>query len=144
MKVPSETIDTLDIVRVFPPARTPVEWNMLYAEFADISHSDLILSFARHLQPGKQVSLYVPARLQPRFSAVNSLAHEFRTGPKQCKTRVEYGISEFILLIKPKHGSHSWTYASLSSLPSFQLAPIVSSSPPLGRSRYEKKTYQIT
>ena len=135
MKIPLETINKQVIIRTFPPARQPDGWNFLYAEFECPSSSSLVQQYARHLQPGKQVSLYVPQCLQPRFSAVNSLAHKYRTGETKHKTRVKYGIDDFTLLVKPRSGNNPWVHASLASLPPFQLAPPSSTSPPKGRQR---------
>ena len=140
MKIPVDLINNLKICRVFPPISKPTDFTSLYAEFTNTSNADLILNFARYLQPGKQVNINVPARLQPRFAAVNSLAFEYRKGPtKEYKTRVKYGLSDFVLLTKPRHGSHPWSYASLASLPPLRLAPVMSPSPAVGRPRYQNK-----
>ena len=106
MKIPIDVIESFKICRVFPPATKPMGWQKLYAEFENTSQTDLILNFAKFLRPGNQVSIYVPGRLQPRFSAVNTLAHEYRKGPVPHKTRVKYGISDFVLLVKPKSHPH--------------------------------------
>ena len=96
----------------------------MYAEFVDVNTSSLIQQYARNLQHGRRLSIYVPSSLQLRFSQVNSLAHQIRNGPVKCKTRVKYGASDFVLLQKPKEGNSPWTYASLESLPPLQLTPL--------------------
>ena len=123
MQVPRQIIENLAIVKVFPPASQHFGWSTLYAEFSDLNTSSLIQQYARNLQHGKRLSLYVPSSLQLRFSQINSLAHQIRNGSTKCKTRVKYGASDFVLLQKPRQGDHPWSYVSLGSPPSLQLTP---------------------
>ena len=132
------------IKRVFHPVKQPSGWNTLYAEFENTFESDLVNQHVRNLQPGKILCIYVPHSLYPRFRAVNEIAHSYRTGPVPHQTKVRYGISDFILLAKPKHQKNCpWSYVPLDSLPPLQLSPFespsLSSSPPQGRSRLPSK-----
>jgi hypothetical protein len=142
MKIPSSITSKLAIKRVFPPAKQHTGWTTLYAEFQDTATTDLIQGYVTNLLPGKTVSIYVPHSLQPRFRAVNNIAHGLRNGTVKHKTKVKYGASDFVLLVKPKGQPAPWTYASLSSLPPFQLSLFdgnSSSSPPPGRQRLTSK-----
>ena len=141
MKIPLESVNAFKITRVFPPAIKPTGWNTLYAEFESSAATEFIQQFARFLQPGKQINIYVPQKLQMRFRAINSLAHSFRKGSLQHKNRVRYGIDDFTLLVRPKTIDGTWSYASLDSLPPFQFSPIhPSNSPPIGRPLKKKRT----
>ena len=138
MKVPKSITDRLSIKRIFPPAKQPTGWKTLYAEFNDISTSELINQYVTNLNPGKSVSIYVPHNLYPRFSAIRDLEHSYRHGDIKHKTRVKYGTSDFVLLVKPRGVVAPWTYVSLSSLPPLELSFFdgnPSLSPPPGRSR---------
>ena len=139
MKVPKSVTDKLSIKRIFPPAKQLTGWKTLYTEFNDISTSELINQYVTNLQPGKSVSIYVPHSLYPRFSAIRDLEHSYRHGDIRHKTKVKYGTSDFVLLVKPRDTVHApWTYVSLDSLPPLELSPYngnPSLSPPPGRSR---------
>ena len=142
MKVPGSVLDTITIVNVFPPAKTPTNWKTLYAEFQDSITTDLINQYVRNLRPGRSVSIYVPHSLFPRYAAIRDIEHSYRNGDIKHKTRVKYGTSDFVLLIKPRDTNTSWSYVSLSSLPPLQLSLFegnLSSSPPPGRTRLPSK-----
>ena len=142
MKVPSSVIATINIVNVFPPAKNPGNWKTLYAEFEDSTTTDLINQYVRNLLPGKSVSIYVPHSLFPRYAAIRDIEHTYRNGDIKHKTRIKYGTSDFVLLIKPRDMNRSWSYVSLSSLPPLQLSAFegnLSSSPPPGRTRLPSK-----
>ena len=124
MKVPKATIDKVEIKRVFPPAKHSENgWTTLYAEFADISTAETITQFVGNLLPGRHVSIYVPHSLYHRFTAINAIAHKYRNGSVKHKTKVKYGHSDFVLLVKPKDSNSSWSYPSLDFLPPLQLQP---------------------
>ena len=142
MKVPTAILDTINIVRVFPPARDPTGWKTLYAEFQDSTTADLINQYVRNLVPGRTVSIYVPHSLFPRYAAIRDIEHSYRNGDVKHKTRIKYGTSDFVLLIKPRDTAQSWSYVSLSSLPPLQLSLFdgnLSTSPPPGRTRLPSK-----
>ena len=142
MKVPTTVLDTINIVRVFPPAKSPTGWKTLYAEFEDSTTTDLINQYVRNLRPGITVSIYVPHCLFPRFAAIRDIEHSYRNGDTKHKTRIKYGTSDFVLLIKPRDTNNSWSYVSLTSLPPLQLSMFdgnLSSSPPPGRTRLPSK-----
>ena len=138
MKIPKSITDLIFIKRTFSPAKQPNGWKTLYAEFDTISTSDLINQYVTNLLPGRSVSIYVPHSLFPRFSAVRDIEHSYRHGDKKFKTKVKYGTSDFVLLIKPRDTQAPWSYVSLSSLPPIVLSPFNGnppSSPPPGRCR---------
>ena len=142
MKVPKYITDKLVIKKVFPPSRQPSGWKTLYAEFDNSATTNLINQYVRHLQPGRTVSIYVPHSLFPRFSAIRDLEHSYRNGEIRHKTKIKYGVSDFVLLVKPRDRNVPWSYVSLSSLPPLQLSSFdgdSSSSPPPGRTRLSSK-----
>ena len=143
MKVPTSITDKITIKRTFPPASRLNGWSTLYAEF-DANTIDIVHQYARNLQPGKQLSIYVPHSLQPRFRMVNDIAHRYRLGNVKHKTRVKYGVADFVLYVKPREGNVPWTFVSLHELPPLSLSPyevppLQSSSPPPGRNRLSSK-----
>ena len=142
MKIPSYITDKITITKVFTPASQPTNWNKLYAEFSDTSTVELINQYVVNLVPGVSVSIYVPNSLFPRYCAVRDLEYSFRNGPVKHKTRIKYGISDFVLLVKPRNQHAPWSYPSLANLPPLQLSLYdgnPSSSPPTGRIRLNSK-----
>ena len=143
MKVPRSITDNLVIRRVFPPAKpSSAGWSTLYAEFQDIASAELIQQYVRNLLHGKTVSIYVPHSLHPRYSAIGNIAHEYRNGEIKHKTKIKYGTSDFVLVIKPKNSNTPWSYVSLNTLPPLELSSFdgnPSSSPPPGRTRLSSK-----
>ena len=139
MKVPTTITNSLTIRRVFPPAKQTSGFKTLYAEFQDTSCTDLINQYVTNLRPGISVSIYVPHSLFPRFSTIRDIEHSYRNGDIKHKTRIKYGTSDFVLLVKPRNSLTPWTYVPLTkSLPPLQLSAFdgnPSSSPPPGRSR---------
>ena len=142
MKIPKHITDNILIKRVFTPAKQPTGWKTLYAEFQNSSSTNLINQYVTNLLPGKTVSIYVPHSLFPRFSAIRDLEHSYRNGDIRHKTRIKYGTSDFVLLVKPRNSNAPWSYVSLASLPPLQLSSFdgnLSSSPPPGRTRLSSK-----
>ena len=142
MKVPKSVTENLVIRRIFPPAKQPSGWKTLYAEFQDSSTADLINQYVTNLLPGKSVSIYVPHSLFPRFNAIRDIEHSFRNGEIKHKTKVKYGSTDFVLLVKPRGSSSPWSYVPLTSLPPLQLSSFdgnPSTSPPPGRTRLSSK-----
>ena len=142
MKVPVSVTNNLHIVKVFPPASQPNGWNMLFAEFSISSEIDLINQYVRNLLPGKNMSIFVPNSLMPRYHADRNLDFSYRNGSVKHKTKIKYGVSDFVLLIKPRDQNVPWSYASMESLPPLQLSaftPSTSTSPPPGRTRINSK-----
>ena len=139
MKVPQSTIDTIVINRIFLPANQP-DFSYLYVEFSDISTAELMYHYARNLRHGLSIFLYVPHSLQPRRRAINNIAYEYRNGTTKHNSKVKYGVSDFVLLIKVKGSPGPWTYVDLDSdslpPPAFSST---STSPPPGRVRLPSK-----
>ena len=123
MKLPQSFTESLNIVRAFTPAKLHEGWSTIYAEFEDNITADMIQQHAVNLRPGKSLSLYVPRSLYPRFWAVNEIAHSCRNGSTKHKTRVKYGVSDFVLIIKPRDSRGPWTYAPLDAFPALKLSP---------------------
>ena len=141
MKVPTSITDNIVLTKVFPPAKQPSGWSTLYAEFADSSESNLVNQYATNLLPGRSLSIYVPHSLWPRFQVFNNIAHGYRNGPVKHKTKIKYGLTDFVLLVKPKDQNTPWTYPRLD-LPPLRLSAYdgnPSSSPPPGRPRLQSK-----
>ena len=142
MKISKAVADSLEIARTFTPAKQSDDWTTLYAEFTNISSVELINQYVTRLKPGKSVSIYVPHSLYPRFQSINSIAHSYRNGEVKHKTKVRYGTSDFVLLIKRTDGVSRWTYAPLNHLPPLELSLFdgnLSSSPAPGRQRLPSK-----
>ena len=142
MKVPRSVTDTIVIKRIFPPAKQPTGWTTLYAEFHEASTADLLNQYVRNLLPGKSVSIYVPHSLFPRYSAVRDIEHSYRNGVIKHKTKIKYGPSDFVLLVKPRESNSPWSFIPLDSLPPLELSAFngtQSSSPPPGRTRLPSK-----
>ena len=142
MKIPRTTTDQIVIMKVSPPERQPIGWTTLYAEFQDSSITDLINQYVRNLQPGKNLSIYVPDSLIPRYHAVRDIAHGYRNGSVKHKTKIKYGASDFVLLVRPKDQNVPWSYPSLDCLSPLKLSPYAgtpSFSPPPGRTRLPSK-----
>ena len=142
MKIPHSTIEKFSIKRIFPPARQ-ADSKTLYVEFSDIATTDHIQQFVTHLNPGVQVSIYIPHALYPRYRAVRDIANSLRfptDGSEKLKYKIKWGISDFVLLTKTKESS--WKYSSLVSLPPLKLfssGNSTSSSPAPGRQRLHSK-----
>ena len=142
MKIPRSSIEKFSMRRIFPPAKQ-VNSKTLYVEFSDVSTTEHIQQFVTHLNPGVQLSIYIPHALYPRYRAVRDIANSLRfptDGSEKLKYKIKWGLSDFVLLTKSKQGS--WTHASLSSLPPLKLFPIgnsASSSPAPGRQRLLSK-----
>ena len=142
MKIPRSTIDKFSIKRIFPPAKQ-ADSQTLYVEFSDIATTDHIQQFVTNLNPGVQVSIYIPHALYPRYRAVRDIANALRfptDGSEKLKYKIKWGLSDFVLLTKGKEGS--WTFASLASLPPLKLfsnSISASVSPAPGRKRLLSK-----
>ena len=97
-----------NIVKVFPPANNP-DYDRLYVEFENETAASYVSGFSRVIRkPDHQVSIYVPRSFQPRFRAFNEHARALRTAPGlspgDVKTKVIYGLNDFVLLTKPRNG----------------------------------------
>ena len=133
---------SLVILRTFRPVKVDLEKNVLYAEFSDSFSTNIINQYVTKLRPGQSVTMYVPHSLYHRYRAVCEIAHSYRHGEVKHKTKIKYGISDFMLMVKPRDSISSWTYVSLNSLPPLELSSYVespSSSPPQGRQRLPSK-----
>ena len=71
----------------------------------------------------------MPHGLFPRFSAIRNIAHSYRNGDIKHKTKIKYGVEDFLLLVKPKNQPGPWKYVSLKDLPPLSLSPSPSGSP---------------
>ena len=127
-----------NIVSVFPPANTPE-----YDRIEDKAAASHVSSFARVIRkPDHQVSIYVPRSFQSRFRAFNDHARSLRTAPGlspgDVKTKVKYGLNDFVLLSKPRNGRWTAQYVNTENFPPLQPPPgpaQSSDSPPPGRPR---------
>ena len=116
--------DLPNIVKIFPPANTPV-YDRLYVEFESEHSAEYVASFARFLRKSdRQVSIYVPGYFQARFRAFNNQALVIRTAPGlnrgDIKTKVKYGLDDFRLMMKPRNGHWKEAIIDLSNLPPLQ------------------------
>ena len=95
LKIPPSTIQTLDFVRIFPPAKQ--DWKVLYVEFGHEQQVETIFSYTKNiLKKDHRVLRWVPKQMYERFRAVENLAYNLRQ-EKGLKTRVKIGITDFIL-----------------------------------------------
>ena len=139
MKVPHSIIDSIVIRRIFPPAKQ-TEWDHLYVEFSDISTAELMHNYARNLRHGVSISIYVPHCLHPRRTAINNIAFGYRNGTIKHNSKIKYGASDFLLLIKEKGNRGPWSNVALDfeSLPPPDFSS-TATSPPRGRIRLPSK-----
>ena len=131
-------IDSIVIRRIFPPAKQ-TEWDHLYVEFSDISTAKLN-NYARNLCHGLSISIYVPHCLHPRRAAINNIAFGYRNGTIKHNSKIKYGASDFLLLIKEKGNRGPWSNVALDteSLPPPDFSS-TATSPPRGRIRLPSK-----
>ena len=131
-----------NIVTVFPPANNP-DYDRLYVEFEDEVAASHVSSYSRVIRkPDHQVSLYVPRNFQPRFRAYNEQARLLRTAPGlspgDVKTKLKYGLNDFILLSKSRNGHWKPLYLNTENFPPLFPPPgpaLTTDSPPPGRPR---------
>ena len=139
MKVP---MNNIVIKNVFPASPDHPVKNCLFAEFSDALVSDSIFSYVMNLCPGTNNDIYVPPCLRPRSKAVGKVAFDFRNAAVKHKTKIRYGISDFILSIKEKGQSGPSSIVTLDTNCLPPLDPSFSgskSSPAPGRSRLLSK-----
>ena len=95
LKILPSIIDSLDFLRVFPPAKQ--HWNVLYVEFGNDEQIETIFSHTKNIQKKDyRVLRWVPKQMYSRYRALESLAYELRQ-EKGLKTRVKIGKDDFIL-----------------------------------------------
>ena len=131
-----------NIVKVFPPANNP-DYDRLYVEFENETAASYVSGFSRVIRkPDHQVSIYVPRSFQPRFRAFNEHARALRTAPGlspgDVKTKVIYGLNDFVLLTKPRNGRWSSLFLNTENFPPLLPPPgpaQTTDSPPPGRPR---------
>ena len=119
MKVPPSSIERLNIVRIFPPAKP--DWNVLYVEFGSDHEVDTIFSFTKNMaKKDHRVIRWIPKQMYDRFRAVESLAYNLRQ-EAGLKTRVKIGRDDLVLSTRdPK--SSIWSNRVLpSNLPEINL-----------------------
>ena len=113
LKIPPSSIEKLDFVRIFPPAKQ--DWKVLYVEFGNDQQVETIFSYTKNiLKKDHRVLRWIPKQMYERFRAVESLAYNLRQ-EQGLKTRVKIGITDFILSTRdPKLFSH-WIHQVLPS-----------------------------
>ena len=95
LKILPSTIESLDFLRVFPPAKQ--NWNVLYVEFGSDEQVETIFSHTKNiLKKDHRVLRWVPKQMYDRYRALESFAYELRQ-KKGLKTRVKIGKDDFIL-----------------------------------------------
>ena len=112
MRMKTEDIDELRIVKIFPPAKD--EWNVLYVELATKEMAQFAMGFTAYMRRGTtgedrvEVLKYIPRDLYQRFRAVNSLGNKARIeSEKTISYRVTFGLDDLVLQLKPK-GRRGW------------------------------------
>ena len=73
MKMKSEDLEQLQIVKIFPPAKE--EWNTVYVEFESIEMVNFLMSFTQYMRRDTKedrpsIEKYIPKELFARYSAV--------------------------------------------------------------------------
>ena len=126
MRMKSEDMEELAIVKIFPPAKE--EWNTLYVELRTWEMARFALSFTTYMRRGTvgedrvEVVKYVPRDLYQRFRAVNALGNKARMeSDKRTSFRVTFGREDFVLQLKDR-GSLGWgkPLALPADLPPFE------------------------
>ena len=133
MKVRPSEIDTLDIVRIFPPAKE--HWNVLYVEFGSELQVEKLMTFTRGMVVHR-VLRWFPKEMYARYRAVESIAYDIRKTLNK-KTRVKLGRNDIELSVR-ELGSKYWRRQPLpDNLPEIDIEPTSRSSliasPPPGR-----------
>ena len=136
MKIKEDVFNTMDIVRIFPPAKE--EWDRLYVQFSSQTSVNTIYSYAKYLQKDQRLVTYIPHQFYDRYRALESLAYTLRHSELKYKTRVKMGSSDLILY-KKKPGESTWSVIPTPhDLPPVNMnaAPAQpTSTPPPGRDR---------
>ena len=88
MKIPSDKVKEMKILRTFRPSQQP-DSDRLYAEFADLSSVNLINLYVRNLQPGTNVDIWIPPCLFQRFRDFDRLNYSIRKGPGNFKAKIK-------------------------------------------------------
>ena len=135
MKVRPSDIDTLDIVRIFPPAKE--NWNVLYVEFGSELQVEKLMTYTRGMvKQDHRVLRWFPKEMYERYRAVESIAYDIRKTLNQ-KTRVKLGRNDIELHVR-ELGSRYWRRQTLpDNLPEIDMEPTsrpsLVASPPPGR-----------
>ena len=135
MKVRPSDIDTLDIVRIFPPAKE--NWNVLYVEFGSELQVEKLMTYTRGMvKQDHRVLRWFPKEMYERYRAVESIAYDIRKTSNQ-KTRVKLGRNDIELHVR-ELGSRYWRRQTLpDNLPEIDMEPTsrpsLVASPPPGR-----------
>ena len=142
MKMKQEDMDSLEIVKIFPPAKD--NWNTLYVELDSLDMVNFVMSFTQYMRGGDQrenrpsIEKYIPKELFNRYSAIEKVAFEIRQHSNfKIATNVSFWESDFVLKqrskdIQPGGSRTPWRHLDPldlpGDLPQFELYPMRSSS----------------
>ena len=132
MGIPDQMAGMLDIRRTFISFTDEHKYSLLYVEFTCVNSTDFIQQFARNLKAGRIMTIYVPGELKKRYSLFHKLAFQYRNSSNKHKTRIMYGDTDFVLLVKPRNGYESWSSVSTDHLTDINLVSDLASHNILG------------
>ena len=131
LKVPPSVINSLDIIKIFPPAKD--HWNVLYVEFASELEVNNLFKYNKNMRhKDHRVVHWCPKQLFPRYKAVESIAYTLRQ-EEHLKTRVKVGIDDIELSTRNPDSKIWKRYQLEGNLPKINLNNQTTKSPPSGK-----------
>lgn len=111
LKMSQETIDTMEIERIFAPARKDPE--CLYVTFKHGSSVARIYEKTRVMRREARILNYIPAEFQERYFDIREIEYSLRQ-EQNCHTRIKMGLKD-LELSKKMRGSRRWERVTLPS-----------------------------
>lgn len=105
MRIGEEVFNSLNIRKVFPPARE--NWDTLYVECESETDINIIFKYAKNLKKNQRLVRYIPHEFYDRFRAMEADAYLLRHSEPKFKTRIKMGINDLVLY--KRIGSGNWT-----------------------------------
>ena len=99
MKLSKETIDRMEIERIFSPAKENPQY--LYVTFKHVASVAKIFERTRTMRKESRIITYIPKEFHNRFCAIKELEKNLREEEK-CKTRIKMGLRDLVLLKKDR------------------------------------------
>ena len=104
LKLTSETIDTMEIETIFPPARKDPQ--CLFVTFKYGSSITKIFEKTRCMRKAARIINFIPAAFEERYLDIREIEFNLRQ-EEDCQTRVKMGIND-LELSKKIRGSGRW------------------------------------
>ena len=104
LKLCSESIDTMEIENIFPPARNDPD--CLYVTFKHGSSVARIFERTRCMRKAARILNFIPPEFQERYHDIRDIEYNLRQ-EENCQTRVKVGLKDLELSTKVR-GTGSW------------------------------------